>query len=175
MADARTMVDALVRSRRGGLAATAALSGVALIAALAYRAIRGEQAATSDPVSGTPFADRDFSDEEAEIVLRAMVAATVADGQVDGDERQRLDKAVSAAGVDSEGRRWLERQFADPASIDEIAERVATPEIAAQVYAAARLAIDPDTLQERQFLKDLAQALDVSDEAVARLETEITA
>ena len=41
MADSRRIVDALVRSRRGGLAAGAALGGLALIGSLAYRALRG--------------------------------------------------------------------------------------------------------------------------------------
>ncbi|MGT2478677.1 hypothetical protein ACU4GR_06895 [Methylobacterium oryzae CBMB20] len=41
MADSRRIVDALVRSRRGGLAAGAALGGLALIGGLAYRALRG--------------------------------------------------------------------------------------------------------------------------------------
>jgi uncharacterized membrane protein YebE (DUF533 family) len=44
---------------------------------------------------------------------------------------------------------------------------VQTPEKAAQVYAAARLAIDPDTLQEREFLRQLAESLDL-DPALAR-------
>ncbi len=42
------------------------------------------------------------------------------------------------------------------ATIDEIADRVQDPESGARVYAAARLAIDPDTMQERTFLRMLA-------------------
>ena len=33
--------------------------------------------------------------------------------------------------------------------------------MAAQVYSAARIAIDPDTIQEREFLNQLAEALDL--------------
>ncbi|MCJ2125522.1 DUF533 domain-containing protein [Methylobacterium sp. J-077] len=170
MADSRRIVDALVRSRRGGIAASAALGGLALIGGLAYRALRG----TAPPETGGP----DFStvdEDEARLMLRAMVAATIADGMVDTAERKRLDAAVAEAGIDSDGRAWLDRELESPAEIDEIAERVNEPEAAARIYAAARLAIDPDTLQERQFLKMLAEALDVPGEATARIERDIAA
>ncbi|CAM3322123.1 MULTISPECIES: DUF533 domain-containing protein [Methylobacterium] len=170
MADSRRIVDALVRARRGGIAASAALGGLALIGGLAYRALRG----AAPPETGGP----DFSkvdEDEARLMLRAMVAATIADGMVDTAERKRLDAAVEGAGLDADGRAWLDRELASPAEIDEIAERVDDPDAAARIYAAARLAIDPDTLQERQFLKMLAEALDVPGEATARIERDIAA
>lgn len=170
MADSRRIVDALVRSRRGGVAASAALGGLALIGGLAYRALRG----APPPETGGP----DFTkvdEDEARLMLRAMVAATTADGVVDAAERKRLAAAVAEAGLDPDGRAWLDRELASPADIDEIAERVADPDAAARIFAAARLAIDPDTLQERQFLKMLAEALDLPVEAVERVERDIAA
>jgi uncharacterized membrane protein YebE (DUF533 family) len=170
MADSRRIVDALVRARRGGLAAGAALGGLALIGGLAFRALRG----TAPLETGGP----DFTDvgeDEARLMLRAMVAATTADGMIDAAERKRLDTAVAEAGIDADGRSWLERELASPAEIDELAERVAGPDAAARIYAAARLAIDPDTLQERQFLKMLAEALDLPADATDRVEREIAA
>ena len=174
MADAKQIVDALVRSRRGGIATTAALGGIALIAGLAFRAVRGK-GIPEDARPTTPFGAVEVSEDEARVMLRAMVAATLADGVVDSDERKRLDAAVAAAGTGDDMRAWLERELADPANIDAIADRVSDPEVAARIYAAARLAIDPDTLQEREFLKMLAEALDVPEEAAARLEAEVVA
>ncbi|MGU3536750.1 DUF533 domain-containing protein [Methylobacterium sp. A54F] len=167
-AEAGRMVDALVRGRRGSLLAGAAVGGLALIGGLAWRALRGEAAAE------TPAFDS-VNDDEARLMLRAMVAATVADGMVDARERQRLDEAVTAAGLDRDGRAWLERELSDPADVDELAERVDDPDAAARIYAAARLAIDADTLQERQFLKMLAEALDVPQEATGRLDRAVAA
>ncbi len=171
MADSRRMVDALVRARRGGLAAGAALGGLALIGGLAFRALRG-----APPPAATEGPDFTAVDEdEARLMLRAMVAATTADGMIDAAERRRLDAAVAEAGLDPDGRSWLERELASPADVDEIADRVAGPDAAARIYAAARLAIDPDTLQERQFLKMLAEALDLPADAAERVEREIAA
>ncbi|TXM91751.1 DUF533 domain-containing protein, partial [Methylobacterium sp. WL116] len=86
-----------------------------------------------------------------------------------------LDEAVAAAGIDRDGRAWLERELANPAEIDEIADAVDDSDAAARIYAAAALAIDLDTMQERQFLKMLAEALDVPAEAAARVERELSA
>lgn len=186
MADAKLMVDAMVRERRAGsIAATAVLGGLALVAGLAVRAIRGgglKPASDQDasaPVAGqsalprTPFDHSDIGEDEARIMLRAMVAATMADGLIDAEERKRLDTAMAAAGIKGDSRAWFERELAKPAEIDELAERVSNPGQAARIYTAARLAIDPDTLQERQFLKMLAEALDVPSEAMVRLDAEL--
>ena len=208
MDGAKEMVDALVRRRRSGLAATVALGGLALIAGLAARSRPGgpgaaapspgaapspspsqssgaapapastpdaAPAGASPSAPATPFDHGAIGEEEARIMLRAMVAATMVDGLLDANERMRLDAAVVAAGIAEDGRAWLAREIAEPADIDAIADAVHDPDRATRVYAAARLAIDPDTMQERQFLKMLAEALDVPPDALARLEAEIAA
>ncbi|TXM72046.1 tellurite resistance TerB family protein [Methylobacterium sp. WL12] len=167
--DAKGIVDALVKARGGALAG-AALGGLALIGGLAYRSLRGGKADATETA-----AFQDVPEDEARLMLRAMVAATVADGVVDAAERRRLDEAVAAAGIDRDGRAWLERELGNPAEIDEIADAVDDAEAATRIYAAAALAIDLDTMQERQFLKMLAEALDVPPEAAARVERELSA
>ena len=171
--DAKSIVDALVKAR-GGAVAGAALGGLALIGGLAYRSLRGGKA-DATPEAGEAAAFQDVPEDEARLMLRAMVAATVADGLVDAAERRRLDEAVAAAGIDRDGRAWLERELSNPAEIDEIADAVDDSDSAARIYAAAALAIDLDTMQERQFLKMLAEALDVPSEAAARVERELSA
>ncbi|MCJ2034710.1 tellurite resistance TerB family protein [Methylobacterium sp. J-068] len=166
--ESRPIVDALVRSRRGGIAAATALGGLALVAALAARALHGAGETAPQPTPPSP----PVGEDEARIMLRAMVAVTLADGQIDRDERRRLDAAVEGAGIERNGAAWLEAEIADPADVDEIAERVKNPEQATRIYAAVRLSILADTLQEREFLKMLATALDVPAEAVARIEAE---
>lgn len=187
MAEVKRVLDALVRSRRGGLAASAALGGLALIAGLALRATQpdapaAKSAAAKSPAdtssaepSGTPFEAGALSDDEATLCLRIMVAASAADGVIDARERERLDAALAESGLDLAGRQWLARELEDPATIDEIADRVQDPEAGARVYAAARLAIDPDTMQERTFLRMLAEALDLDEAALARVESGLAA
>ncbi len=187
----------LMGSRKpGGIAVRAAsLGGVALIGALAYKAYQnhsagkplldmgqasgqgagqaagqsasqGGRTAAAQPASGG-FDLGAANDDDALLFARAMVAAATADGPLDNNERTRIVQALAQAGIDPQSTRWLEDELASPASVEDIADRVQTPEKAAQVYAAARLAIDPDTLQEREFLRQLAESLDL-DPALAR-------
>jgi uncharacterized membrane protein YebE (DUF533 family) len=183
MAEAKQMVDALVRNRQGSaIAATAALGGIALVIGLALKALPGRAAASNTAAPHdieaataprTPFDHSEVGEDEARIMLRAMVAATMADGLMDAAERQRLDSALAAARIGAASRAWLDKELAEPADVDELAAGVSSPEQAARIYAAARLAIDPDTLQEREFLKRLAEALDLPGDAAAQLEREL--
>jgi uncharacterized membrane protein YebE (DUF533 family) len=101
------------------------------------------------------------TEDDALLYLRAMVAAAAADGQIDAAERARITQGMRQVGIDEDATRWLENELAEPADVEELAAGVGTPEKAAQVYTAARLAIDPDSIQERTFLTNLAEALDL--------------
>jgi uncharacterized membrane protein YebE (DUF533 family) len=101
------------------------------------------------------------TEDDALLYLRAMVAAAAADGQIDAAERARIAQGMRQAGIDEQATHWLESEFSEPADVEELAAGVTTPEKAAQVYTAARLAIDPDSIQERAFLTNLAEALDL--------------
>jgi uncharacterized membrane protein YebE (DUF533 family) len=182
------VAGAFARSQRtGGLAHGAVrLGGLALIGALAYKAYQNHQA--GKPLlggdQGTADAKRSAralpslagfdpgaaSDDDALLFARAMVAAATADGRVDNNERTRIVQALTQAGIDPVATRWLEDELASPASVEALAEPVQNPDKAAQVYAAARLAIDPDTIQEREFLRQLAESLDLDPDLARRID-----
>jgi uncharacterized membrane protein YebE (DUF533 family) len=176
-----TVAGSLMKARRaGGIAAGAArLGGIALIATLAYKAYQsyqtgrspaGAEGGTAVPIAA--FDPASSTDDDALLYVRAMVAAATADGRVDNNERARIVKALSEAGIDAQATRWLDDELASPATVDDLADPVQTPEKAAQVYTAARLAIDPDTIQEREFLRQLAESLDLDPEIARRIDDE---
>jgi uncharacterized membrane protein YebE (DUF533 family) len=157
------------------------LGGLALIGSLAYKAFqkqrKGEtvsalqgqpagqsldddQALTAIP-STSRFHPVSQTEDDALLFLRAMIAAAASDGHIDEGERSRIVKGLSEAGIDPQATSWLEREMESPADVEELAAGVNNPELAAQVYTAARIAIDPDTIQEREFLRQLAEALDL--------------
>lgn len=117
--------------------------------------------ASAAPLDESRFHPVSATEDDALLYLRAMVAAAASDGQVDAHERERLTKGLEQAGIDAQATGWLDRELAAPATVDELAAGVQTPEKAAQVYAAARVAINADTMQEREFLRQLAEALDL--------------
>ncbi|KAA2236504.1 tellurite resistance TerB family protein [Salinarimonas soli] len=112
----------------------------------------------------------DVSDDDAVLLVRAMVAAASADGIVDQAERSRIISGLQQAGLDPDATGFLERELSQPADVEELAAGITDPDKAAQVYTAARLAIDPDTLQEREFLRRLQEALDLEDDLVAHID-----
>jgi uncharacterized membrane protein YebE (DUF533 family) len=169
------------------------LGGLALIGSLAYKAFQQHQR-TSEPAApqggtarlsadGDPdgqtlteipatsrFHPVSQTEDDAMLFLRAMIAAAAADGHIDEGERARIVKGLSEAGIDPQATSWLEGEMASPADVEELASGVNDPELAAQVYTAARIAIDPDTIQEREFLRQLAEALDLDQTMRRRIE-----
>jgi len=113
------------------------------------------------------------TEDDAMLYLRAMVAAAACDGQVDAAERARIVKGMTEAGIDPAATRWLDEELSSPADVEELAAGVDDPEKAAQVYAAARIAIDPDTMQEREFLRQLAESLDLDETFRSQIEETI--
>jgi uncharacterized membrane protein YebE (DUF533 family) len=110
------------------------------------------------------------TEDDALLFLRTMVAAAASDGYIDQAERSRIINGLTEAGIDPEASRWLESEMASPADVEELAAGVTDPEKAAQVYSAARIAIDPDTIQEREFLHQLAEALDLDPAVRAQID-----
>jgi len=164
------------------------LGGLAVIGGLAYRAYQtqqdgapagpgtegraipapetgGDSGAVTQAALGLPETSRfhpvSQTEDDALLFLRTMVAAAASDGMIDEAERQRIVSGLVEAGIDPQASRWLEKEMASPADVEELAASVEDPETAAQVYAAARITINPDTIQEREFLHQLAVALDL--------------
>ncbi len=167
------------KTGRSVMGSAAALGGLALIGGLAYKAFSDYQAgkpAGADPApalaapSGTGFEPEVATNDTAVLFIRAMIAAAASDGQIDAAERQAIVGGLTEAGFDPEGNAWLENELANPASIEDLAGQAATPEIAAQVYTAARLAIEPDTPAEKDFLAGLGQMLNLDAELIGHID-----
>lgn len=188
----------LGKGRKGLAGNLVKLGGLAVIGGIAYRVFQDRMAAPEasvrnlvssadrappegnvppSPVAAStetsPFHPLSYTEDDAMLFLRAMVAAAASDGRIDEAERARIIKGLTEAGIDPQASRWLDDEMALPADVDELAESVNGPELAAQVYAAARIAIDPDTVQERDFLHRLADALDL--DPVVRAQIDETA
>jgi uncharacterized membrane protein YebE (DUF533 family) len=166
-----------------GLALNAAkLGGLALIGGLAYKSwqnyqagkppidLRGgvEQAPTESPFGDTANEVQDKA--TALLIIRAMIAAASADGVVDNVERNAIVGGLENAGLDVHAAKFLDQEFARPASVEALVAGATTPEIATQVYTAARLAADPDQPAEQRFLARLAAGLKLEPELVNHID-----
>ena len=163
------------------------LGGVAAVGALAYKAYRdwqaGKQAAPaaeaartpSVPMlpapSGTPFNPSAESDQQklARALLRAMIAAAKADGHVDAQEQARVFAEMDKLDLAADDKAFVMDELRAKLDVDAVASAAATPEMAAEIYAASLLAIDVDNAAERGYLAMLAARLKLDDGLVAHL------
>lgn len=158
----------------------ARMGGMALVGGLAYKALQNYQAGkplldlqnAAQDLQQQPAAlpAPDAGQEQAMRLVRAMIAAASADGVVDDAERQAILGNLRSAGLDGEAAAFIDAEFANPADIGTLATGLSSPDEAAQVYAAARLAIDPDTADEQAFLAALAEALSLDSGLVAHID-----
>lgn len=117
------------------------------------------EAGTSSPVEAAEEALPMQDHASAELLLRAMINAAKADGQIDGGEMQRIVGKLEEGGADGEARDFVLQEMRKPLDIDALVARVRTPALAAEVYAASLLAIEVDTPAEEAYLRQLAQKL----------------
>jgi uncharacterized membrane protein YebE (DUF533 family) len=171
---------------RGLVGDAAVLGGLAMIGGLAYNAYNKHKAgqatavAPQQPQLAAPPANSGFGatgdaahdNKTAMLIIRAMIAAAACDGTVDDVERAKLVGGLTQVGLDAQAALFLDDAIANPSSIDSLAKAASTPELALQVYAAARVAIDPDSAVEKAFLSDLASALKLDAEHVASIEAQ---
>jgi uncharacterized membrane protein YebE (DUF533 family) len=102
------------------------------------------------------------------LVLKAMINAAKADGQIDDAERQRILGQLEEAGADAEAREFVQAEMRRLFDADGLPE-VPNPQTAVEVYAASVLAIEVDTPAERDYLRRLAQGLGLEERTVQRL------
>ena len=169
------------------------LGGMAAVGALAYKAYRdwqaGKQAApataqpSQQPVpmlpapSGTPFNPSSDAGQQtlARHLLRAMIAAAKADGHVDAQEQARIFAEMDKLPLSADDKAFVMDELRAKLDVDAVAGAAATPEEAAEIYAASLLSIDVDNAAERGYLAMLAARLKLDDALVAHLHGNVAA
>lgn len=169
------------RGGRGLVGSAATVGGLAMVGGLAYKAWRNHQSGKTpeapDQIEAAPDAspfgetgDIEQDNATSMLVLRAMIAAAASDGAIDNAERSRIVGALEEAGLDVHAAKFLDAEFAKPATIAELAAAANTPALATQAYTAARIAIEPDGMKEKAFLMNLAVALGLEEGLVAQID-----
>ena len=148
---------------------------MAVLGSLAYSALQNQGAGTASasPVSGAPgpMAPNNQADmqRKATLLVRAMIQAAKADGQVDQQETQRIMGKLDEHGHDNEARDFVASEMRHPIDIAGLARDVTTPQEATEVYAASLMAIEVDAQAELDYLADLARALNLPSSAVTQI------
>ncbi|WP_068306857.1 tellurite resistance TerB family protein [Pararhodobacter sp. CCB-MM2] len=153
------------------------LGGIAAVGALAYTAYQRHKAGQSGSGEAAPAqiapppADSRFAPQNtpagaegvARGILVAMIQGAKADGHVDAEEQRRIFSHVETLGLDPDAKAFVMDELAAPLDMARVTAHAASPEVAAELYAASLLAMDPDTPEERRYLDRLAGALNIED------------
>jgi uncharacterized membrane protein YebE (DUF533 family) len=124
-----------------------------------------------------PYGDDMATDEQgrAMLMIRAMIAAAKADGEIDPQERQKILGRLEEAGADPEAQAFVRDEMARPADLQTIVSAVDSPHTAIEAYAASLFAIDVDTPAEVAYMRQLAQGLGLNPTLVQELHASLEA
>jgi uncharacterized membrane protein YebE (DUF533 family) len=169
----------------GGGAARGAIGGgaLALLGTLAMQALQknwGQQQTPADPnalAREAPLGlrapqnarEEEELDQRALLMIRAMINAAKADGEIDREEIERISAKLGDAASNQEARAFLMQEMQQPSDVEGITRQASSPELAVQVYAASLLAIEVDTPAERAYLRDLAGRLGLDTNVTSRV------
>ncbi len=116
---------------------------------------------------GSPAAEPSRDQElAAALMLRAMIQAVKADGDLDAEEKRKLMAALE--GASEEEVAFVNAELSAPLDLDGLVALVPQG-MEAQVYAISLSAIDLDNRAEAQYLHSLATALDLDQAEVNAL------
>jgi uncharacterized membrane protein YebE (DUF533 family) len=176
--------------------------GVALVGGLAYKAWRNweankqagqtapqphqpapqpqPQASAPEllpPPQDTAFAPSTAEEEQglARKLLTAMIAAAKADGHIDAQEQSKIFSQIGEMDLDADDKAFVMDELARPLDVESVAKLAATPEEAAEIYAASLLAIDLAGAAEKGYLAMLAARLKLDQGLVQHLHQEVAA
>lgn len=151
--------------------------GLAALGVIAYKAYSNWQAQNVQTVQGEPQTiDRipaQQVEQHSRAILKALVAASKADGHVDVRERQLLDQELSKITNDMELRGWFEAELNKPLDPTDVAKAAKTPEMAAEMYIASVMMVDEESFMERSYLGELARQLNLDPALKSELETQV--
>lgn len=118
----------------------------------------------------SPFAPRgparSAQNEQALVLVRAMLNAAKADGRISQTEQQAI---LQEAGNSAEATQFLRDELAKPLDVREFAWSVPLG-MEEQVYAMSLLAIDVDEAAEERYLGELAHGLRITDDVCEQLQ-----
>lgn len=183
------LLGTLFGGKRSAARSVLTHGGAAALGALAYRAWQNWQAG-QQPTTAAPAAPPDAAADAAFIpgatpaaagepfelsLIRAMIGAAQADGHIDAAERAKIFEQVERSSLDPAAKGFVFTLLNQRIGVEEVAAAANSPEQAAELWLASRLAMDPDQPAERVYLDALAHRLGIPGELVAHLERQVAA
>ena len=169
------LVGALFGGGSGSVKGALGGTALAVIGSLAMKALanRGQPDSSAQLMAGLRAPQNDAESREvqdiAELIVRAMLNAAKADGQVDREEIRKIVGKASEDGLSQQEQDFIRAEIGKPMETESLVRAASNPQLAAQVYTASLLAIEVDTDAERRYLTGLAADLGLDRSVVSQL------
>ena len=113
------------------------------------------------------------SRQQAVLLIRAMVAASNADGLIDKTERKAIMGRLFEAGLGEEDRDFVERELAEPPQIETLIPLIRAADLNEQAYVASLLAIEVDTPSESDYVNYLRLQLGIDERMAEKVHRQL--
>lgn len=160
---------------------------LAMLGAMAFKAYQNNQQQTNQqPMDSktqlmSGMREPETAEEKEEVhsmvllILKAMINAAKADGHIDDEEMDKIVGKAKEDGMSDEEQSFIMEEINKPMDTQGLIAAVSNPQVAAQIYTASLLAIEIDTDEEREYLKELASGLGLSENVVSYLHSSVGA
>lgn len=139
-----------------------------LAAKVMFSHLRNRQQLLGPP----PTAFGHLDESQAELLIRATVAAVLASGPFDEAKERQLRGALSSFGLQAEARGFIADAIKRPVPLDVLLRGVRDPHIASLFYAASLAAADKHDEVNRAYLNYLATRLKLPQDTLLRLHSQ---
>lgn len=180
------------RRKGGGLLQTGALAAVAYLAYQTWQRHQAQQAGQAPPaaaplprttgLAALPASVPDAFDlttpahsQSGLQVVRAMIAASKADGVLEPAERDRIFSRVNELQLSQEEHDYVLQLLSQPPDVEQLVRGVGSKEVALELYTASALAVHPASRAERAYLDMLAARLGLEESLVREADRTVEA
>ena len=148
--------------------------GLAILASLAFSALKKAGQTPQPPralLEPETTAEKEALEQDAELIVKAMINAAKADNRIDETEIQRIVGKLEEDGLTEEEKNFFVQEARKPMDFDLVVRSAAgNPEMAVQIYAASLLAIEVDTPAEKRYMQELANGLGLNSQVTGNIE-----
>ena len=146
-----------------------ALGGLAALGKMAYDHWQDDAPGAVDARAPVHDLQGEAADARAHVLLRAMIAAAMADGHLDADERATIEEKLAPLGGEAAG--FLTSEIDAQAGPEDIAALGTDLQSRTEIYAVSALICGHPETAERGYLDRLGAALGLDEAACRDIET----
>lgn len=175
-AAAGSLLALLVGTKTGRkvLSPAVKLGSLAALGGIGYKVYTQWQKSQGLEVTGQSIENLagDEANARSMAIVKAMIGAAKADGQIDEAERAIIVEKINNSDLEKSAAEILFAELLEPLDIDAIAASADSPESAVEIYLASLILTDKSNSQERSYLQKLADALKLDSKLVTDLEAQ---